>query len=142
MKQLIIILIVLLGCCIVTTTWARPGDPISPPWPVSISTMPLEIESLPGEWVAYDHDTIWFMQIALNANGRGLAAIHIQSNAIRNHDVSGWLAPHTNSLAGELIIDGTHSSEIMIFCDQDGTKLRISSSTNGGYYDLKLYKRN
>ncbi len=141
MKQLITILAVVLGLFIATSAWARgPGDPISPPWPVSISTMPLDMQELPGEWVAYSHDTIWFIQIELNANGRGLAAIHIQSNAVRTHKVDGWLAPHENSLAGEIFLDGTRRNQIMIFRDKEGTKLRLSAPSDN-YYDLKLYKR-
>ncbi|QDK37472.1 hypothetical protein [Bdellovibrio sp. NC01] len=119
---------------------AHPGGPITPPWPLSISTAPLDIETLPGEWVAYSHNTIWFLQIELNANGRGLAAIHIQSNAIRNHKVDGWLAPDQNALIGEILVDENRSQKIMIFKDKDGTKLRIAAGGNG-YYDLKLYKR-
>ncbi|MDG0817394.1 hypothetical protein [Bdellovibrio svalbardensis] len=134
-------LTVVLGLFIATSAWARgPVDPISPPWPVSISTMPLEMEDLPGEWVAYSHNTIWFIQIEMNANGRGLAAIHIQSNAVRTHKVDGWLAFHKNSLAGEILFDGHASKQIMIFRDSEGTKLRISAPGDR-YYDLKLYKR-
>lgn len=141
MKQLMTIMAIVLGLFLANSAWARgPVDPISPPWPVSISTMPLEIESLPGEWVAYSHNTIWFIQIELNANGRGLASIHIQSNAVRTHNVSGWMEQLQNSLAGEIDFDGDRSSKIMIFRDNEGTKLRVSAS-GGGYYDLKLYKR-
>ncbi|HEX7674035.1 MAG TPA: hypothetical protein VF412_07685 [Bdellovibrio sp.] len=118
----------------------HPGGPVIPPWPVSISTQPLIIEDLPGEWIAYDHNTIWFIQIELDANGRGLASIHMQSNAIRTHKVDGWLAPQENSLSGELNFDGQHSVKVMIFRDYEGTKLRIAAA-HDSYYDLKLYRR-
>ena len=119
----------------------HPGGPVIPPWPVSISTQPLIIEDLPGEWVAYDRNSIWFIQIELDANGRGTAQIHVQSNAIRARKVDGWLAPQENSLSGEINFDGQRPVKIMIFRDHEGTKLRIAGP-HESYYDLKLYRRN
>lgn len=137
MKHLLILPILLFSF----NLWARgPVDPVSPPWPLSISTLPVDFDGLPGEWVAYGHNTIWFIDIEPNANGRGLSGIHIKSNAIRTHDVDGWLGVQQNALVGQVAIDSDTTLDIMIFRDREGTKLRLGSSGDK-YYDLKLYKR-
>lgn len=137
MKAFIIILSLLTSCA----SWARgPVDPISPPWPLSISTLPVDLIYLPGEWVAYDHNSIWWIQITFNKEKNGLSEIYIRSNAVRNHEAAGWLVGQKNALVGQLVFNNERAVNIMIFRDKEGTKLRIAAESET-YYDLKLFKK-
>lgn len=121
-----------IGC----TVWSRgPVDPITPPWP--LRTLPVDKLEFPGHWVGIISNTIWVIEIAPYVDETGRSGIKIKSNTDNIHYAAGWLLEQKGVFVGQALENGK-SFNIMIFRDEQGTKLRIADTR--GYFDLKLLK--
>lgn len=117
---------------------AQAGDPVFP-WPLSSLIQPLDKASLPGTWVAYDHNAVWFIEINPMKESLDAISIHLQSNGFRTHKAAG----EANSVAEVFLGTIENSDErvyrVMIYRDPEGLALRISRDPNS-FYDLRLYR--
>ncbi len=109
-------------------------------WPTSLSKEVIHLYDLSGEWVAYSHNTIWFIEFHNLPRNTQDIAVNITSNAVRTHRAAGILSANNNTLIGEIITSDGKAHAALLFRDHEGTKLRIASSSQK-YYDLKLYPR-
>lgn len=119
--------------------FAGPGDGPIVPWPTSVVREDICIEDIQGEWVAYAHNSIWFINIQQKDMEPERSSIEIKSAALFTRQAAGWLMSADRIFWGELTMDATHRSAFVIFKDADGTKLRLAKG-NGRYLDLKLYR--
>lgn len=114
------------------------GDPVIP-WPTFVSLTPVTCEQLQGDWVAYDHNSIWFVNLEMR-EGDALSTLRIKSNALFTHKATGWLEADGPLFYGKIAMDPTHFYDVIVFRDLDGTKIRIIKGPQK-YFDLKLYRR-
>ncbi|MGZ3769281.1 MAG: hypothetical protein ACXVCP_01930 [Bdellovibrio sp.] len=129
-------MIILFSLFIASASWSRgPVDPIMPPWP--LQTLPLNKYDFPGRWISVTHKTIFVVDIDFNGNGDGCSTIQIRSNANITQLANGLIKEYKGIFIGQ-VDDGSRILNIMIFRDDQGTKLRIADSR--GYFDLKLLK--
>lgn len=119
---------------------AGPGDGPIVPWPTLISPETMIPHALTGEWVAYAHDTIWYINIDCDRMYSKLASITIHSNGIRNHLAKGWMEAHDNILLGTVSVDESHIYGVMLFANQENLILRMATAQNR-YFDLTLYRK-
>lgn len=132
MKLITILLCLFIGC----TSWGRgPVDPITPPWP--LRALPVNKVELPGRWIGFLYHTIWVVEIDSNIDEDGVSEIQIKSNTDLIPSAKGWLNERKNVFVGQ-VVDGGKTFNIMIFRDEQGTKLRVADTH--GYFDLKLLK--
>lgn len=122
------------------STFAFAGPIVIIIWPTSISKEALNIHDMTGEWVAFSHNTIWFIEFHPLPRNMEDLAINISSNAVRTHKAAGILSLNGNTMLGEIMTSDSKSQTALLFKDHEGTKLRIMSSSNR-YHDLKLHPR-
>ncbi|MGZ3774095.1 MAG: hypothetical protein ACXVCY_08960 [Pseudobdellovibrionaceae bacterium] len=126
----------ILSLFIGTTSWSHgPVDPITPPWP--LRTLPVNKVEFPGRWVGVYWNTLWVVEVDPNISEDGRSNILIKSNANSIRFASGWLTEQKDVFVGKAV-EGDSTFNIMIFRDDEGTKLRIAGTNR--YFDLKLYK--
>lgn len=135
MKLLISILLMLLNF----SAFAGPGDGPIVPWPTSIDRESIDLDDLQGEWVAFEHNSVWHIQIRGPEDGSDYSTIFISSAALFTRKATGWFAQADHIFYGQLIMDSTHESSFVIFKDRDGTKLRLMTGPNR-FLDLKLFR--
>ncbi|MFS4460227.1 hypothetical protein [Bdellovibrio sp. HCB2-146] len=109
------------------------------PWPLATNVLPIDQGELPGSWVAYDHNTIWFVEIQPDDENADMIHIDLRSNGIRTHHVEGYM------VLGEKLYVGTLKNEDdryyvgSLYLDKEGYKIRVFRSKHS-YFDLRLYK--
>lgn len=134
------LIILLLTVCSLSTQARGPGDGPIVPWPTTVGLERLTCEELQGNWTAYSHNTIWFLELYMDSTEGALSTLRIRSNALFNNKGNGWLEYDGRLFFGKLVLDHTHIYDIFLFKDRDGTKLRIAQGPLK-YYDLKLYRK-
>ncbi len=117
---------------------ARSGDTPIFPWPTSVDRKALFLEDLQGDWVAYGHNAVWHIHIEATDMEPERAEIQISSAALFTRKASGWLLAADRIYYGKIKMDEKHEAALVIFKDQEGTKVRLSRS-QGRFLDLKLF---
>lgn len=135
MKHLILLILTVFS---LSATARGPGDGPIVPWPTSVSLHNITCEDLQGEWVAYSHNTIWFVNLEMRPDA--LSTIRMTSNALFTHKAKGWLEPGDRLFYGKLAMDSNHIYDVIVFRDSEGTKIRVIQGANK-FFDLKLYTR-
>lgn len=128
---------------ILTSSWAfaGPGDGPIVPWPTSVNRQDLLFEDLKGEWVAYSHNSLWFIKIEYDySSPEGLAKIEVKSSELFTSYAVGWLQSWNRIYWGELVMDKNHKVTFIAYKDAEGTKIRIGKDSRQ-YFDLKLYRK-
>ena len=113
-------------------------DPIFP-WPLSSSIRPMDKNDLTGSWVAYQHNTIWFIEILNPLDYSDVVYVQLRSNGIRTHRANGWLHLDRKVFLGTITTESQREYGGMLYRDNEGIKIRVSKGLHG-YYDLLLYK--
>lgn len=134
MKHLILLLLTVFSL----SAKAGPGDGPIVPWPTSVSLQNITCEDLQGEWVAYSHNTIWFVNLEMRPDA--ISTVRITSNALFTHKATGWLEAGDRLFYGKLAMDHKHIYNVIVFRDREGTKVRVIQGPQK-YFDLKLYNR-
>ncbi|KYG64215.1 hypothetical protein AZI87_13310 [Bdellovibrio bacteriovorus] len=121
-------------------SFAGPGDGPIVPWPTSVVREALNETTIYGDWVAYEHNAVWYINIQKDPLEIGRASIAISSGAVFTHKAVGSLYRGDNVFWGKLVMDANHSAAIVLYKDYEGTKLRIAKGHNR-YVDVKLYRQ-
>ena len=135
MKFLISILLILINF----GAFAGPGDGPVVPWPTSIDRENIDLDDLQGEWVAFEHNSVWHIEIQQPEDGSDYSTILITSAALFTHKATGWFVPADRIFYGQLVMDEKHETSFVIFKDRDGTKLRLKLGPDR-FLDLKLFR--
>nr|WP_295905721.1 hypothetical protein [uncultured Bdellovibrio sp.] len=135
MKFLTSLLLILIS----VVAFARSGDGPTVPWPTSIDRESIFTEDLQGEWVAYGHNSVWYINIDQKDMEPERSSIQIQSAALFTRKASGWFLSADRIFYGKLKMDENHETAFVIFRDYEGTKLRIATGSHR-FLDLKLYR--
>lgn len=130
------ILVILFSCFVTCASWGGPVDPIQPPWP--LGTLPLNRLEFPGRWLSVNSNTVFIVDIDLNGKENGISEIKIRSNTRVINYAKGWVKEQKRGIFAGQVVDGNKLLNVMIFRDDEGTKLRIADTR--GYFDLKLLK--
>lgn len=134
MKFLTSLLFVLLS----PVAFAGPGDGPIVPWPTSV-VEDIFVDDIKGPWAAYDHNSVWFIDIDLDVENENSALITVRSAALFGHFATGSIRGLNHFFCGEITMDETHRAGVIIFRDHDGYKLRISDRTHR-YRDMQLFR--
>lgn len=121
-----------------TPTYAGPGDGPIVPWPTSVRET-IQVEELLGTWVAYDFNSVWNINIYPLLPGSNVVYVDIQSAALFTQNAQGILNDGDGLFWGDIIMDESHRSQILIYRDSEGTKLRLGKNKNK-FFDMKLYR--
>lgn len=139
MKTIILILLTVFSLSAHARGPGSGGDPTIP-WPTSANLQSLSMDYLNGEWVAFSHNTVWYLNFDCRPDDQ-LTLLHIQSGALFTHKARGFLEVDSDRLYyGKIVMDANHIHDAIVFRDKEGTKVRIIKSSQQ-YFDLKLYRR-
>lgn len=139
MKTLILILLAVFSITIHARGPGNGGDP-TVPWPTNDSLQVLSKDYLNGEWMAFSHNSVWYLNFDCDSANE-LTLLSMQSQALFTHKARGFLEVTDNRLYfGKIVMDANHIYSAIVFRDHEGTKVRIVK-TPQQYFDLKIYRR-
>lgn len=112
------------------------SGPIIIVWPSYVDSSTIYPQEILGTWMAWDKKRSWIVNLERDQR-TGLIKITMQSTSSQTYQGVGKLHPNVNTLYGRITMDHGRTHSVLLFRDQEGTKLRIIvSKTN--YSDLIL----
>lgn len=134
MKAFLILILTLIS----SFSYAALGtDPIIP-WPTSVREK-LFMNDIEGSWVAFSHNTTWFIEIHHRFGFEDSPSIVIKSPSLFTNKGEGFLKSGQGLFWGLLVMDNNHQATILIYKDSEGTKLRMVDSPSR-FHDMSLIK--
>lgn len=118
---------------------AGPGDGPIVPWPTATLMESPEKSAMIGSWVAYEDNSVWFIDIYEDPELDYLFDIKVFSHALYGHHGYGRLQFDKRAFWGTLYMAANHDLMVFIFRDNDGTPMmRIGKHSK--WHDVQLYR--